>query len=99
MPGYPPAVTNPPVLVIKAIAAVQRFLHKAVDSPLPPAIRLGFLAGGAANTGTVKAMAELGLADIMDGKRLTAAQIAEKAGTDPQTTHRFLLAATAIGLC
>jgi hypothetical protein len=47
---------------------------------------------------TVRAVADLSLADHLAGERLTAAEVAEREGSAPNTTFRLMRACVALGL-
>lgn len=47
---------------------------------------------------TVRAVVDLSLADHLCGQRLTAAEVAEREGSAPNTTFRLMRACVALGL-
>ena len=47
---------------------------------------------------TVRAAADLSLADHLSGRSLTAAEVAEREGSAPNTTFRLMRACVALGL-
>ncbi|KAF0957288.1 Aclacinomycin 10-hydroxylase RdmB [Rhodococcus sp. T7] len=79
--------------------AQQRRLRQLADAPMPPGSTLLELTAGLAITHVVAAVAELDIAGIVGDRTMSTAEIARRAGTDPDTTHRLLRTAAAFGLC
>lgn len=88
----------PPPLVIDLAFGARRALLRAADALLPPGVALFMHTLGIARTQVVAAMADLGVADALGGKRLTAAQLAPAVGADADSLHRLLRMAAVDGL-
>ena len=91
------APVPPPALVDKVLA-VRRGLLRAADSLLPPWAVMWDKAMGIERTQVIGALAELGVADALDGQRLTAEELAPRVGANADALHRVLRAAAVDGI-
>jgi hypothetical protein len=88
----------PPPPVVDAAVALRRVLLRAADSLLPPSAAVWDRTMGIARTQIIGVIAELGVPDLLDGGRLTAAELAGRLDVDADTLHRVLRAAAVDGL-
>lgn len=89
----------PPRPVIRAVFAVRRNLKRLADLLIPAEIALLDFSSGVGGVEVAATMAELGIADTLGDRAMTAAQIAAALGADPDAMHRLLRAAAGYGLC
>ena len=82
-----------------AVARLRALLTALADRLVPPEVVLLERTTAVAATQIAAAVAELGIADALAGTSMTATQIAERVGVDPEATHRLLRAAAGYGLC
>lgn len=88
----------PPPPVVDAVLALRRALLRAADALVPAQAAVWQLTMGTGRTQVIGALAELGVADALGDRRLTAAELAPKLEADPDALHRLLRAAAADGL-
>lgn len=92
-------MTLPPRQIILAAVALRRRLKQLADALVPPEVCVLEISTSTGAAQVAAAIAELGIADVLDDRALTAGQVAEQVNTDPDTTHRLLRAAVSYGLC
>lgn len=66
---------------------------------VPPEIAVLDVTASLGGTHIAAALAELGIADAVGDRSMTAHQVCQQTGTDVHTTHRLLRAAVHYGLC
>ena len=88
----------PPPLAVDVILALRGALLRAADALLPANAAVWMRTMGIAHTHVIGTMAELGVADAMDGRALTAAELAPRVDADADALHRLLRAAAVDGL-
>jgi len=86
LPGLPPGVA------IKLAIGLHRLVRRLADRLIPADLLVFDLAFGVARTAMLAAMARAGIADLLEEGPGTAAELAARAGTDPDATHRMLRA-------
>ncbi|HLM76011.1 MAG TPA: methyltransferase [Polyangiaceae bacterium] len=84
LPGMPPG------LVLTAALKLRRWVLELTDAIVPIEVALIERMMGMMFTVTLAAMARYGVADMLKSGPLTAEEIAARAGTDPDATHRAL---------
>lgn len=80
----------PPQFAMRAALRLNRFIHRLADRMIPAQFVLFELAIGINRTATVGAFARFGVADLLEARAQTGAEIAAAIGTDPDATHRWL---------
>jgi hypothetical protein len=88
----------PPPRAIDAALALRRLLLRAADALLPAQAAAWDRTMGVARTQVVGALAELGVADHLARRPLTAAELAPRVGADADALHRVLRAAAVDGI-
>src|SRR3954466_4433948 len=88
----------PPPPAVDAALFARRMLLRAADSLLPPSAAVWDRTMGIARTQIIGVIAELGVPDLLDGERLTAAELASRLDVDADALHRVLRAAAVDGL-
>src|SRR4051812_38221887 len=88
----------PPPLAVDAALALRRLLLRAADSLLPPWAAVWDKTMGVGRTQVIGVIAELGVPDLLDGGRQTAAELARRLDVDADALHRVLRAAAVDGL-
>jgi hypothetical protein len=93
MPGAPP-----PRPVVAAVLAARAALLRAADRIVPPHVAVIDRSMGVARTALIGTLAELGVADALDGSPATADELAPRLGCDADALHRVLRLAAVEGL-
>src|SRR5687767_5035193 len=88
----------PPSVAVRAVLALRKTLLRAADAVVPPQLAVFERITAAPSANVIGELARLGVADLVHDRPMTAAEIAERAGTDPDCTRRLMRAAVAIGL-
>ena len=88
----------PPPLLIDAVFVLRTALLRTADRLLPAPVILWNAALGIESTHVLGTFAELGVADALDGRRRTAAELAPELGADPDMLHRMMRAAAVHGI-
>jgi hypothetical protein len=89
----------PPRPVILAVTALRRRLKYLADAIVPPSLALLDMTTGIVPAQIAATMAELGIAEVIGDRAMTASEVAERVGTDPDATQRLLRGASSYGLC
>ena len=82
----------PPAVAVRVAVALHRFVRRLADSLVPADIAVFLRAVGANETAMLGVAARHGFADLLAHEPMTAAQLAAKAGTNEDATHRILRA-------
>ncbi len=90
-------VRVPPPAAVEAVLALRGLLLRAADALLPANAVVWDRTMGIGRTQVIATLAELGVADALDGRALTAAELAERlpGDVDADALHRVLRAAAA----
>jgi SAM-dependent methyltransferase len=86
-----------PRFLVHAVLALRRGLHRAGDALVPPALPLLERIGGLEVTAGLSVVAELGIADRLAERPMTASELAEATGVHAQSLARVLRALAAQG--
>jgi hypothetical protein len=81
------------------MTALRRRIKNLADAMVPPNLALLEMTTGVVPGQIAATMAELGIADIIGDSAMTASDVAERIGTDPDATQRLLRGASSYGLC
>lgn len=88
----------PPVRVVRFATRLRSGLQSLVRRMVPPEVGLLELASGFMATHAVYAAARIGIADVLADGPLATSDIAARAGTDADATHRLLRACASFGV-
>jgi SAM-dependent methyltransferase len=80
----------PPGFVLTAALGLRRWVLRLTDAMVPPELALLDRMTGMIHTVTLGAVARHGFADMLASGPLSAEEIAARAGTNPDATHRTL---------
>jgi hypothetical protein len=98
MPISEKRMTAPPGLAVRAGIALRRSLQRAADAVVPARVALLERVIASAEGNLLGELARLGVADLLEKAKLTAREIAERTGTDPDAMARILRAAVFNGV-
>jgi hypothetical protein len=93
-----PFPKSPPGFVVGAVTRLRRMLLRMADSLAPADVAMTERLYGVAVTHLVGAAARHRVTDVLHGGPLTAEEIAERTGTDPDAMHRTLRALALLGV-
>ena len=82
----------PPAFAVRAAISLHRFVRQLADRLVPADIAVFLRSVGSAQTAMLGVAARHRFADLLDEQPMTAAQLAEQAGTNEDATHRILRA-------
>ena len=88
----------PPTRLVRAATTVRTAVQKLAARMVPPEAGVLELASGFMATHAIYAAARLGLADVLAGGPLSPADVAARAGTQADATHRLLRACATWGV-
>jgi hypothetical protein len=88
----------PPGIAVRGLLALRKALLRAADAVVPPHVALLDRVTALAVTHVVTELARLGVADLIEERALTAAEIAARTETDVDAMTRVLRGAVSVGL-
>jgi hypothetical protein len=93
-----PLPDPPPRFAVGLVLALRRLLLRAADALVPPQLALFDRIVGLGFTQVIHAAARLRLADLLEERPRTAADLAAATEVDPDALHRTLRGLVAVGL-
>jgi hypothetical protein len=93
-----PLPDPPPRLAVRLVLALRRLLLRAADALVPPQLALFDRIIGLGVTQVIHAAARLRLADLLEERPRTSADLAAATGVDPDALHRTLRGLVTLGV-
>src|ERR1700742_5086937 len=93
-----PLPDPPPRLAVRLALGLRRLLLRAADALVPPQLALFDRVIGLGATQGIHAAARLRLADLLEERPRTSADLAAATGVDPDALHRTLRGLVTLGI-
>src|SRR5688572_12702377 len=98
-----PSITDrplaaPPGVAVRAILALRKAMIKAADACVPAQLAVFERVTAAAGSHILAELARLGVPDLLEGRAMTGAELADVTKTDPDAMHRVMRACVAMGV-
>jgi hypothetical protein len=87
----------PPAIAVRGLLALRKALIRAADAVVPRQLAVFDRVAASAGSHLVAELARLGVADLVEARPLTAAELAAKTDTNPDAMLRAMRGAVAMG--